>query len=333
MDIDWRPLKEVIEQRDRFLITSHVRADCDAIGSELGLARILESLGKTAAIVNSDEVPEHIEFMDPDNRIGVLGSTVTLEALRGFEVLVVVDTSAWAQLGEMAQVVRAFPGVRVLIDHHVSEDDLGAIVFKDDHAEATGRLILQVAEALGVKLTREIAEPLFAAIATDTGWFRFSSVTADTFTALSKLTAAGASPGKTFAQLFEQHSLPRLHLRGRILEHVKPDCGNRLLWTYVTAQDFRECGAQRTDTEDAINSLLTVKGVEAAALFVELEPEVTKVSLRSRSEFNVNKVAEMFGGGGHRQAAGITFRGPMIEAQQAVLDALRQGMQDCPGPT
>jgi phosphoesterase RecJ-like protein len=331
MDIDWRPLAEVIEQRERFLITSHMRADCDAIGSEIALARILESLGKTVAIVNSDEVPEHIEFMDPDSRIGVLGSTVPMEALRGFEVMIVVDTSAWMQLGQMAEVMRSFPGVRVLIDHHVSEDDLGALVFKDDRAEATGRLILQLAQSLGVALTPEIAEPLFAAIATDTGWFRFSSVTADTFTALSALTAAGACPGKTFAQLFEQHSLPRLHLRGRILEHVRPDCGNRLLWTYVTADDFRECGAQRTDTEDAINTLLTVKGVETAILFVELEPGVTKVSLRSRSEFNVNKIAEMFGGGGHRQAAGITFPGPMVEAQQAILDAMRQGMQDCPG--
>jgi phosphoesterase RecJ-like protein len=104
-----------------------------------------------------------------------------------------------------------------------------------------------------------------------------------------------------------------------------------MLWTYVTAADFRECGAQRTDTEDVINMLLTVKGVEAAVLFVELEPEVTKVSLRSRSELNVNKVAELFGGGGHRQAAGVSFAGPRLEAQQAVLDAMRRAMEDCPG--
>jgi phosphoesterase RecJ-like protein len=331
MDIDWRRLVEVIQQRDRFLITSHLRADCDAIGSELALARVLESLGKRAAIVNSDEVPEHIEFMDPEGRIGVLGGNVTLEALRGFDALIVVDTSAWIQLGRMAEVLRGFAGVRVVIDHHVSEDDLGALVFKDDEAEATGRLILQLAEALEVTLTPEIAQPLLTAIATDTGWFRFSSVTAHTFAALAKLAAAGASPARAFAQLFEQHSLPRLHLRGRILDHVKPDCDNRMLWTYVTAEDFRECSAQLTDTEDAINLLLTVKGVETAVLFVELEPEQTKVSLRSRSNFNVHEIAEKFGGGGHRAAAGVTYRGPMAEAQQAILDALRAGMQNCPG--
>jgi phosphoesterase RecJ-like protein len=329
MTIDWQPLTEIIHQHDRFLITSHLRADCDAIGSEMALARILEALGKHAAIVNSDEVPEHIQFLDPDGRVGSLGTTVMLEALRGFDVMIVVDTSAAVQLGRMAEVLRGFRGKRVIIDHHVSEDDLGAIVFKDDQAEATGRLILQLAEALSVTITQEIAEPLLTAIATDTGWFRFSSVTEHTFTALAKLTAAGARPAKAFSQLFEQHSLPRLHLRGRILEHVAADCAGRMLWTYVTADDFRECGAQRTDTEDAINMLLTVKGVETAVLFVELEPNVTKVSLRSRSNFNVHKVAEKFGGGGHRAAAGITYRGPMVEAQQAILDAMRLGMQDC----
>src|SRR6185295_1782736 len=164
--------------------------------------------------------------------------------------------------------------------------------FKDSTAEATGRLILELAEFLGVKVTAEMAAPLFAAIATDTGWFRFSSVTEKTFAALAKLVAAGANPQKTFAQLYEQHSLARLRLRGRILEHVTSECGGRLLWTYVTVRDFAETGAQKTDTEDAINMLLAVAGVEAAILFVELGDgtaagAVTKVSLRSRSAFDV----------------------------------------------
>jgi phosphoesterase RecJ-like protein len=326
MKIDWRPLVEIIRERDRFLVTSHVRADCDALGSEIGLARVLRALGKRVQIVNGDDVPEHLAFMDPDQSIGVVGRTAPIEALRGFEVLVIVDTSAWAQLGDMAQVVRTFPGVRVNIDHHVSADDLGAVVFKDSEAEATGRLILELAEALGVALTPEIAAPLFTAIATDTGWFRFPSVTAETFAALAKLTAAGASPTKTFSLLYERHTLSRLKLRGRILDHVASKCGGRLLWTYVTARDFEECGAQSTDTEDAINMLLSVAGVEAAVMFSELEPGLTKVSLRSRGELDVRAVAEQFGGGGHRAAAGVTHHGQLEDAQRAILDAVCASM-------
>jgi len=326
MAIDWAPLVKLLRERDRFLITSHIRGDCDAIGSELALAHILRGMGKQAIIVNGDAVPEHIAFLDPDGWVKVAGASAPLEALRGYETLVVVDTSAWVQLGAMAQVVRGFEGMRIVIDHHLSNDDLGAMIFKDVEAEATGRLILELAEALGVALTPEIAVPLFAAIATDTGWFRFPSVTAATFAAVAKLVAAGASPTRAFSLLYEQHSFPRLRLRGRLLDHVEQECDGRLLWTYATAEDFAQCDAQLTDTEDAINMLLAVAGVEAAALFVELEPAVTKVSLRSRSAIDVRAVAEKFGGGGHKAAAGITLNEPLENSQRAILDVLCETM-------
>lgn len=323
MPLDWQPLADLIARSSSFILTSHLRADCDAIGSEAALALVLESLGKRVTIVNGDAPPPHIRFMDPDGRVRVVGQTAPVETLRGYDALIVVDTSAWGQLGAMGEVVRGFMGAKAVIDHHVSEDDFGALVLKDSTAEATGRLILELAEFLRVPLTQAIAEPLFAAIATDTGWFRFPSVTEKTFTALAKLTAAGAQPAKTFVQLYEQHTFPRLKLRGRILDHVVSECDGRLLWTYVTAADFKECGAELTDTEDAINMLLSVAGTQAAVLIVELEPKATKISLRSRSEFDVRVIAEKFGGGGHRQAAGITFQGDRATAQDAVLGAVR----------
>jgi phosphoesterase RecJ-like protein len=323
MTIDWQPLKEIIASHESFLLTSHCRADCDAVGSELALALVLESLGKRVEIVNGDEVPDHIRFIDPHGRVRELGRNATAQELAGIDCLIVVDTSAWVQLGPMAEVVRAFPGTRVIIDHHVSQDDLGAQEFKDSTAEATGRLILELSEALGVELTDEIALPLFAAIATDTGWFRFSSVTENTFLALAKLVAAGVSPPTVFSALFEQHRLARIHLRGRILEHVESDCGGRLMSTHVRRADFDEVGANTTDTEDVINTLLTVANSEVAVLFVELEKDRTKVSLRSRTTFDVCAIAAQFGGGGHKAAAGVTYDGSLDEARRAVLDALR----------
>lgn len=327
MPLDWRPLADFIRRHSTFIVTSHLRADCDAIGSEIAMAHILESLGKKVTIVNGDAPPPHIRFMDPENRVRVVGQSAPIETLRGFDALIVVDTSAWGQLGGMGEVVRGFAGEKAVVDHHVSEDDFGALVIKDSTAEATGRLVLELAEHLGVQLTTQIAEPLFTAIATDTGWFRFASVTEQTFAALAKLTAAGAQPAKIFTRLFEQHSLPRLRLRGRILDHVTAEQGVRLLWTYVTAADFAECAAELTDTEDAINMLLSVGGSEVAVMFVELDPMLTKVSLRSRSGFDVRAVAEQFGGGGHRAAAGISFEGPRDKAQAAILDAVRKALE------
>lgn len=326
MTIDWQPLCDLIHAHESFVLTSHCRADCDAVGSELALAQILRALGKQVVISNGDPVPEHIGFIDPHDEVRVLGLSIEPKELWKIDVLIVVDTSAWVQLGPMAEVVKAFPGERVIVDHHVSQDDLGAIEFKEETAEATGRLILELGEALGVEITPEIAMPLFAAIATDTGWFRFSSVQEQTFAALARLVAAGAEPPAIFSALYEQHSLARLHLRGRILGNVVAECDGRLLSTHVTRQDFDETGANTTDTEDAINNLHTVRGSEIAVLFVELEPDRTKVSLRSRTKFDVQKIAAQFGGGGHKKAAGVTFSGTLPQAQQAVLDALRAAL-------
>jgi phosphoesterase RecJ-like protein len=326
MTIDWQPLCELIKAHDSFVLTSHCRADCDAVGSELALALILESLGKQVVIANGDPVPEHIAFIDPEQQVRVLGLTVEPSALWKHQVLMVVDTSAWVQLGPMAEVVRAFPGERVIIDHHIGQDDLGAHVFKEETAEATGRLILELGEALGVTITPEIAMPLFAAIATDTGWFRFPSVTEKTFSALARLVAAGADPTALFSELYEQHSLSRLYLRGRIFSQIVSDCGGRLLSTHVTRQDFAETGAQITDTEDSINTLHTVEGSEVAVLFVELEANSTKVSLRSRTDFDVQAIAAQFGGGGHKKASGVTYAGTLEEAQVAVLGAIQTAL-------
>ena len=321
MTIDWQPLRKIAESHNSFLLTSHCRADCDAIGSELAMAELLESLGKKVRIVNGDEVPNHIRFFDPGHRVETLNQGVTPAELADIEVLMVLDTSAWGQLGPMGEVVKNFAGTRVVIDHHVSQDDMQAVVFKDATSEATGRLVLEFCEAMGVPLTPTLGQILFTAIATDTGWFRFSSVTEQTFLALAKLVAAGANPPAIFAALYEQHTLARLMLRARILANIESLAGGKLMTTYVMQKDFIETGAEPSDTEDVINTLLTVAGTQVAVLFVEFK-KMTKVSLRSRTDFDVRAVAERFGGGGHRAAAGIAIEGNIEAARKAVVEAL-----------
>lgn len=325
MKIDWRPFTKLVSEAQSFVLMSHMRPDCDAIGSALGLTFALRALGKSARIINGDGVPPHIAFIDPGNDVEVLGRDVAAVDIK-CDVLVVVDTGAWSQLGAMGEVVRASNARKINIDHHVSQDDLGAVTFKDTTAESTGRLILQAIDALGVKLTAEMATPLFAAIGTDTGWFRFSSVTEPTFQAAARLVAAGAQPNLVFSALYENNSLARLRLQGRILSNVKSHLNGRLLSTAITQDDLRAVGAEPTDTEDVINRLLSVAGVEAALLFLELSPAEMKVSLRSRSALDVNAVAAKFGGGGHKAASGVRFPGPLSAAEPAVVAAMIAAM-------
>ena len=321
MTIDWRPFTKLVHESKSFVLTSHMRPDCDAIGSELGLTLALRSLGKTVRIVNGDSVPPHIGFIDPGHDVLVLGQDVSADDVK-CDVHAIVDTSAWSQLGPMADVIRNSSAQKINIDHHVSQDDLGATVFKDVTSESTGRLILQAIDALGVKLTAEMAMPLFAAIGTDTGWFRFASVGEATFQAAARLVAAGAQPNEVFAKLYERNTLARLWLQGRILSKVKTHLGGRLLTTAITQADLKEVGAEPTDTEDVINRLLGVAGTEVALLFLELGPQETKVSLRSRSGIDVNAIAAQFGGGGHKAASGVRYRGPLSEAEPAVIKAV-----------
>ena len=326
MKIDWKPFVDIVHQHERFVLTSHVRPDCDALGSELGMAGVLESLGNQVRIVNPHATPSNLAFIDPHRRIRQLGQEVQATDLADAEVLIVLDTSAWAQLGSMADVVRTTTARRVLIDHHVGEDDLKAELFKNVKAEATGRLVVEAADALDVRLTPEIAAPLFAALATDTGWFRFSSTTAETLRLAGRLMDAGADAAAIYNALYEQDTLARVKLRGEILARVVAEMDGQLVHTYVRLDDFRRTGALPIDTEDVVNMTLAVAGSEVAVIFVEQKPNAFKISFRSRCRVDCNQVARQFGGGGHKAAAGASLEGPFDEVRGRVLDAVRAAM-------
>jgi phosphoesterase RecJ-like protein len=303
-----------------------VRPDCDALGSELGMAGVLTALGKDVRIVNPHPVPPNLAFIDPDKRIGQIGRDVPKDGLTDYDALMVLDTSAWAQLGDMGDVLRATKAKKIVLDHHVSEDDLGAETFKNVEAEATGRLVVEAAEHLGVPLTPEIATPLFAAVATDTGWFRFSSTTPTTFEVGAKLVRAGARPDAIFRSLYEQETLARLLLRGRILQRTKTELCGRLIHTAALKEDFEQTGALPVDTEDVINLTLAVAGTEVAVIFVYTPAGNYKMSFRSRGTVDCNQLASQFGGGGHKAAAGASIAGPLEAGQAKVLDAVRKAM-------
>jgi phosphoesterase RecJ-like protein len=327
MPIDWPRFVELVRSHERFLLTSHIRPDCDALGSELGMAGVLEQLGKQVLIVNAHKTPPNLQFIDPGRKLKTLGADVQLADLEQIEILLVLDTSAWAQLGDMAVVLRSTKAKKLVMDHHVSEDDLGAEPFKNTQAEATGRLVLEAAGHLGVQLTPEIAAPLFAAIATDTGWFRFGSTTGDTYRFAGDLVDAGARPTEIYRSLYEQDTLARLQLVGRTLARAQSELGGRLIHTGVFQSDFEATGALPSDTEDVVNMTLTVAGTQVAVILVEQPDGKFKVSFRSRSAVDCSRLAEVFAGGGHKAAAGAMVAGPYEAAQQKVHDADRSAMR------
>ncbi len=326
MGVNWKAFTEQVGHYQSFVLVSHIRPDCDALGSELGMAEVLRSIGKTVRIINAHRTPPALVFLDPAESIEVLGDHVEAEEIT-CDCILILDTSAWAQLGDMGDVIRAAKCDKMVLDHHVGEDQLGATMYKDYQSEATGHLVVQAADAFGVPITRTMGMPLFAAIATDTGWFRFPSVTAETYRVIGRLIEAGVVPSEVYGDLYERDTIGRLKLRGTILARTVSELDGRLMHTYVKKEDFAETGALPSDTEDAINLTLAVEGAQAAVIFVEQLKGGFKLSFRSRCAMDSNKVAQLFGGGGHKAAAGAFQEGTLEEVQNRVLPAVREAIE------
>jgi bifunctional oligoribonuclease and PAP phosphatase NrnA len=324
MPIDWSPFVELVRRHRRFLLTTHIRPDGDALGSMLGLAHALERLGKQTRTVVASTTPPRYHFLDPERKVDHF--KLPGDAYRDAEAVVVLDTGAWGQLADFGTFLRTLDCPKAVIDHHQTQDDLGAVRFVDIAAEACGRLVYDAVRALGVEPDERLATLLYVALAMDTGWFRHSNTTAASFTLASKLTAAGARPEKLYDVLFEQNSLARQKLKGVVLGRLQTSDGGLLAWSELRLPDYEATGATPQDSEDLVNETRSVSGVEVGLFFMEQPRGGVKVSFRARSRVDVARLAEQFGGGGHRLASGATLMTNMEDAKMRVLAAARTAL-------
>jgi phosphoesterase RecJ-like protein len=320
MPLDWALFSDIVRRHQRFLLTTHIRPDGDGLGSMLALAEVLRRQGKEVQSVVVGSLPPRYRFVDPEGHIQQF--TPPGQPWRQAEVAVVLDTGTWNQLGTFGPFLRELPAVKVVIDHHQTQDDLGALRLVDTTAEATGRLVFEATLALGVPLPAAAANALFVAVAMDTGWFRHSNATAKTFALAEKLVGAGARPELLYERLFEENTLPRLKLTGLMLERLQITDGGRVAYTEIRRSDYDATGASPQDTEDLVNYTRSLAGVEVGLLFMEQPRGGIKVSFRSRARVDVARLAEQFGGGGHRLASGAVLETSLAEARARVLEAL-----------
>jgi phosphoesterase RecJ-like protein len=319
--LDWSEFKRRIDEAERVMLTTHVRPDGDALGSELAMRNLLEKLGKRVEIFNPSPTPSRYGFLDPQRTVGWLSSETPAPRLAP-DLIVVLDTGTWSQLPGLRGFFEASPAAKVVVDHHRTQDDLGALRLVDTSASACGMLVYAAFRALEVAIDADAAGWLFVAIATDTGWLHHSNSTPEVFAALGELTTLGAKPHELYRQIYECNSLGRLRLLGRLLQRIELRRDGRLAWAQVSRQDIADSDAHPMDTEDFIAQLMGVAGVESAVFFVEQAGgRATKISFRSRSGADCSKFAERYGGGGHQAAAGATVEWPLAAAVERVLPA------------
>jgi len=234
----------------------------------------------------------------------------------------IVDTNSCVQLPQFDEWLKKSKKKILVIDHHITNDGLGDVELVDTTAAAAGEIVLDLMKYAGWPLTPGIAEALFVALSTDTGWFRFGNADSRIFRCAAELIDAGARPNLLYGKMYQNFSPQRLKLMIRMLERLELHFDGRLATQCIMRSDFDETGATGPDTENLIDECQRLTSVEAAALFVELADGKFRCSLRSKADIDVRRIAQKYGGGGHKVAAGLTLTGPFENAKQIILDAV-----------
>ncbi len=309
----WQTIVETVRRSQHPMLVLHVRPDGDSVGSSLAMAHCLRHLGKHPTVVCPDPVPDNLAFLDPANEC------VPPERATGpFDLGLFLDCADLDRIGSAQALVPALPCL-VNIDHHPSNRGYGTLNHVDPSAAACAELTLRLIDDLGCPLDPRTATALYAALATDTGSFRFNSTTPGTLSMAARMRAAGADLGVISREIWENRTLPAVRLLALALQTLEVGAGGELAWMSVTRDALAAAGADASATEGLVDYPRSLRGVELALLFAADDDGGTRVSLRSKRRVDVSALAGQFGGGGHARAAGCTVAAPLEEVRPRLL--------------
>jgi len=301
-------------------VVGHVRPDGDCVGSQLGLALALENAGKTVTVWNQDPVPDKLRFLDPAGRI------TRPRAGQQFDAVIATDCASYDRLGAVGEHIQR-RGVLLNIDHHASNTRYGDVNWVSPREASTGELIYDLCQWAGWKITQPIADCLFAAISTDTGSFQYSNVVPETLHTAAELIERGADLGHICEEIYQSYPLTRVRLLQHVYSTFRLTHDNRTAYFWLKKKDYARTRASVEESEGLIDHIRAIEGVVVAVVFEEIEPELTRISLRSKSDsINVSEIAGLFGGGGHKAAAGARIPGRPLSTQRRLLTAVRKAL-------
>ncbi len=310
---------ELIENKQNFAITTHVRPDGDGIGSSLGLCWLLRSLGKSAEVIVSDGIPATYNMLPGADEI------VRVSEVNGkYDAVFVIECSDVERPG----ILNLEKQFTVNIDHHTTCEHFGSINWIDPTASAVGEMIYNLCKAIGGRISREIAECLYMALVTDTGSFHFPNTTERTLKVASELVKAGVKPAKISEAVYNSYPWSRIELMSQVLATVKRDATGRVAWMRQTLEMREITGMADGDNNGFVNIPLAAKEIVASVYMREVRPNFYRVSLRSKGTINVARVAEMFDGGGHKNAAGCRVEGDWDEAERRITAAVIEAVNE-----
>lgn len=331
-----------LERHRHILVTSHYNPDGDCIGSQLGLSALLVRLGKKVDVINQDPVPDRYRFLPGWERVRTFdewsGASVHCDYLDKLDntarcpgsatVAVVLDSAGLDRIGRAAGAIVPARMEIVNIDHHVSNDGFGQVQYVDPAASSTCELVHRIAKRLSKTLAPEEASCLLCGIITDTGGFRYASTSPATMRVAAELMEQGADLAGIATSLYFEERPETLSFLGELLVGMKRSPKAPLAWMSVSLERLARHGLDMSETEEFVRYALSVRGVEVGLMFKEQGNGQVRLSFRSKGRYDVNRLAGIFGGGGHSQAAGARVNGSLAEVEGPVIEALEREMSD-----
>lgn len=324
LDPEFEACKKLIDGYGSFLLTTHIHPDADGLGSELALASHLLSRGKTVHILNHSATPANCLFLDPHSRVLQFNPSRDARLFEAAEVIFVLDANQLDRLGGLKPFFLRSTAKKVCIDHHLDKEDFADVCILDEEAAATAEILYHLLRRLDPPaLSQEIATCLYTAIMTDTGSFRFPKTDGDLHRIVADLLDHGADPVSSYQEHYEQESPGSLRLLARAMGSITLTSGGAVASMIVTRRDFQETGTAEPDTHSFITKALMIRGVIVGLLLTETDDGV-KISFRSKGDIPINKLAQEFGGNGHKNAAGARLQGETLDM---ILPILLQRVQ------
>ncbi|MFA4986621.1 MAG: bifunctional oligoribonuclease/PAP phosphatase NrnA [Candidatus Brocadiia bacterium] len=294
------------------LVTTHVRMDGDAVGSVIALSEVLSAMGKRIAAFNPSPVPEVYRFLDPS-----FSFLTAIPQDRVFDLLVVLDAASLERLDGLDKIAASAQTIN--IDHHISNTLFGIANWVDPRSPCTGEMLLSFFEDFGYSVSQRAAEALYVALLTDTGRFSFGNTQERAFKAAARLAGLGASPGLLAQQVYFSNSPAKMNLLKLAYSRLEIHADGKIASVSLRQREMEELGLTVYETSEIVDIPRACGSAELAVMFLETDGERTRVSLRSKGGLDCNVLAAVFGGGGHRAAAGAVLEMPMDRAQSQVI--------------
>ncbi len=333
----WSEVYRLISEKQHILITTHTNPDLDALGSELALDEYLTSLGKEVSILNSDSVPRPLRFVDPDRRLRTFSPRRHQPIIERAEIIFVLDASGgWERVGRIGQALadrakQPQGGATVIcIDHHPDPVDFAHLAVVSPDAAATAELIFDLITKSGGALTPSISRWLYLAILTDTGSFRFPKTSLQTHRIAACLIEAGADPMQLYRQVYEQHPLGTVRLKGHVLNSIQVGGGGQLAWYALSLDTLKAYDVKAAELDGFPGLGMQIGGVRVSLLCVEMPKGRVKVSLRSDGSLAVNQLAAQLDGGGHPSAAGAIVDGDLVRVTAQLVANIEALLESTP---